>query len=209
MLLKAVSLWVFASLIEATLLSSRLSQETAMKFGGLRAAVVGERSHFRSRNRLARRPGLESLEQRRAAGDFDSGPCAVPRLDIHGLSRESFGPPGVLISGQTFAGGDYLGSLNSTTAVSTYSLDDEARGGRLQRTHPRDVRRDSDQRRHRVRDAVPNAGAIAWLLTNIGPTAHTVDAQSALQAVIWRARVRAEQLPTGRRRQQCQRRHSE
>jgi hypothetical protein len=33
---------------------------------------------------------------------------------------------------------------------------------------------------------VPNAGAIAWLLTNIGPMAHTEDAQAALQAAIWR-----------------------
>jgi hypothetical protein len=33
---------------------------------------------------------------------------------------------------------------------------------------------------------VPNAGAIAWLLTNRGPTASSVDQQGALQAAIWR-----------------------
>ena len=34
--------------------------------------------------------------------------------------------------------------------------------------------------------AVPNAGAISWLLNNIGPTATTADEQDALQAAIWR-----------------------
>ena len=33
---------------------------------------------------------------------------------------------------------------------------------------------------------MPNAGAISWLLTNIGPTVTTLDQEAALQAAIWR-----------------------
>jgi hypothetical protein len=91
-----------------------------------------------------------------------------------------------LFSGQGFTGGDYLGSLNGTTAVSTYSLDDGLgldgysvpRAG----TYNANVTNDGTA----FGTSVANAGEIAWLLTNIGPTAHTVDAQSALQAAIWR-----------------------
>src|SRR5205085_4104396 len=43
--------------------------------------------------------------------------------------------------------------------------------------------------------AVPNAGAISWLVTNIGPTATTPEQQDALQAAIWRTESSEEHKP--------------
>ena len=40
--------------------------------------------------------------------------------------------------------------------------------------------------------AVPNAGAIAWLIVNLGPTATTPDQLNALQAAIWRTEYGSE-----------------
>jgi hypothetical protein len=155
-----------------------------MKFAGLRAAVVGERSHFRSRHRLAQRPGFESLEKRELMAT--STLVLAPSLGstFTGSAVSPFGPPGHLFS-QGFRGGDYLGSL-SGTAVSTYSLDDEVglNGHEVPRSGTYNATVTDDGTTFGT--PVANAGAIAWLLTNIGPTAHTVDAQSALQAAIWR-----------------------
>ncbi len=156
-----------------------------MKFGGLRTAVVGERSHFRSRHRLARRPGFESLEERKLL--TTSTLVLEPSLGstITGSATSPYGAPGQLYSGQSLSGGDYLGTL-SGTAVSTYSLDDQLGldGHSMPTPGTYDATVTSDGTTFAT--AVPNAGAIAWLLTNIGPTAHTVDEQSALQAAIWR-----------------------
>ncbi len=157
-----------------------------MKFRGLRAAVVGERSHFRSRDRLARRPGFESLEQRKLLAS--SALVLAPSIGstFTGSAVSPYGPPGKLFPGQTFDGGDYLGTLNGTTAVSTYSLDDEfgLNGHEVPRPGNYDATVTNDGTAFGT--PVPNAGAIAWLLTNIGPTAHTEVAQAALQAAIWR-----------------------
>ncbi|HKI20444.1 MAG TPA: Ig-like domain-containing protein, partial [Isosphaeraceae bacterium] len=148
--------------------------------------VVGERSHLRSRNQLARRPSFESLEQRKLLAT--STLVLAPSLGstFTGSSVSPFGPPGMLFSGEAFNGGDYLGSLNGTTAVSTYSLDDEVGldGNSVPTPGTYDATVTNDGTAFGT--AVPNAGAIAWLLTNIGPTAHTEDAQAALQAAVWR-----------------------
>jgi len=157
-----------------------------MKLGDLRAAIVGERSDFRSRNQLARRPGFESLEQRELLATSTLVLAPSIGSTFTGSAVSPFGPPGQLFSGQTFGGGDFLGSLNSTTAVSTYSLDDEfgLNGHSVPRPGTYDATVTNDGTAFGT--SVPNAGAIAWLLTNIGPTAHTEDAQAALQAAIWR-----------------------
>jgi hypothetical protein len=156
-----------------------------MKFGEFRTAVIGERSHFRSRHRLARRPGFESLEERKLL--TTSTLVLQPSIGstFTGSSTSPYGAPGVLYSGESFTGGDYLGSLGGS-AVSTYSLDDEfgLDGHTLPKSGTYNATVTGDGTAFGT--AVPNAGAIAWLLTNIGPTAHTEDAQAALQAAIWR-----------------------
>jgi hypothetical protein len=155
-----------------------------MKFG-LRAAFVSKRSYFRSRKKPARRPGLESLERREllTTSTLVVKPSLGAPLTISTASP--YGPPGRLFS-ESLSGGDYLGTLSGTSLLSTYSLDDQdeldnhifPRAG----TYSAAVTNDGTA----FGSAVANAGAIAWLLTNIGPTAHTVDAQAALQAAIWR-----------------------
>jgi hypothetical protein len=157
-----------------------------MRFGGLRAAILGERFHFRSRHQLARRPGFESLEQRELLATSTLVLAPSIGSTFTGSAVSPYGPPGMLFSGQGFSGGDFLGSLSGTTAVSTYSLDDEL--GLDGHNPPRPGTYDATVTNDGTAfgTSVPNAGAIAWLLTHIGPTAHTEDAQAALQAAIWR-----------------------
>ena len=80
------------------------------------------------------------------------------------------------------SGGNFLGSFNGSALSATYCLNltlgisvpgtfdsaNETTDGTIYGT------------------AVPNAGAISWLMQNIAPTATTPDQQAALQAAIWR-----------------------
>jgi hypothetical protein len=70
--------------------------------------------------------------------------------------------------------------------VSTYSLDDQYGLDNHSIPKPGTYNAAATTDGTTFGAAVANAGAIAWLLTHVGPTAHTEDAQAALQAAIWR-----------------------
>ncbi len=89
------------------------------------------------------------------------------------------------------SGGNFLGTFNSSTLSATYCLNltlgisvpgtfdsaNETTDGTIYGT------------------AVPNAGAISWLMQNIAPTATTPDQQAALSGRDLADRVRTRRLP--------------
>jgi hypothetical protein len=84
------------------------------------------------------------------------------------------------------SGGSFQGSLNGNTPLTdSYSLDITANFDFFAGTaaYPNAaVTADGTT----YGSPVPNAGAISWLVTNIGPKATTPEQQDALQAAIWR-----------------------
>ena len=80
-------------------------------------------------------------------------------------------------------GGDFEGTLDGKTALATYCVDISSGFG-----FPTDITVNAAVTADGTTfgNAVPNAGAIAWLLTNLGEKVSSPDAQGALQAAIWR-----------------------
>jgi hypothetical protein len=85
---------------------------------------------------------------------------------------------------QSVSGGNYLAALDGTPLTATYAvtLNQSSAGSIVGPYNNASVTTDGTI----YGAAVPNAGAITWLLTNLGPRAITQDQQSALQAAIWR-----------------------
>ncbi len=134
----------------------------------------------RSRRRptTAHKPAWDYLDKRELLSTL-----VLPQTDGNMFTGSTPSPYGSGVdSGQTFFGGDYLGMLNGTTALSTYSIDDNSSQAIVAGDYNATVTTDGTT----FGTSVPNAGAIAWLLTNIGPTVKNADQQSALQAAIWR-----------------------
>jgi hypothetical protein len=140
------------------------------------------RKSAQNRRPVTARPCLESLEQRDVPSTL-----ALPQTNLPTFTAtyDMTLPNGqtVLVSGQPVAGGNFLGTLNGTTNLvasycvninqtifpgTTYSSATVTTNGTINGT------------------AVPQASAISWLLTNLGPTATTPYQQDALQAAIWR-----------------------
>jgi hypothetical protein len=88
---------------------------------------------------------------------------------------------GGIASDMHFGAGDLQGTLDNSIALRTYSVDltvERVPAAVLNAT----VTTDGTI----FGKAIPNAGAIAWLLTNIGPKVTSNDQEAALQAAIWR-----------------------
>jgi hypothetical protein len=79
------------------------------------------------------------------------------------------------------AGGDFKGNLDGTSLTATYCVDIP---DAIYLTTYNNATANFDGNVYGT--SIPNAGAIAWLIQNLGPLATTPDQQSALQAAIWR-----------------------
>jgi len=85
-------------------------------------------------------------------------------------------------SGAQIAGGNFMGTLDGTPLASTYCVALDLVSAPPVNYDYASIAGDGTI----YRTDVPNAGAISWLLRNIGPTATSSDQQAALQAAIWR-----------------------
>ncbi len=147
-------------------------------FKSLYAAVFGSKTNPRSRVRKTRKLSVEALEGREV-------PAAIvlPETIVPAFSATSTANGG---GSQLTSGGNFLGSLNGNTPLTvSYSLDISSDfvffAGTASFPNAA-VTADGTAYGH----AVPNAGAISWLITNLGPSATTPEKQDALQAAIWR-----------------------
>jgi hypothetical protein len=94
------------------------------------------------------------------------------------------GSPGFnTVSNVPVAGGNFLGTFNSTPLAASYGLN-PAQGITVGTIYYTATETNNGTI---YGNSVPNAGAVAWLLVNRGPLATTPIEQSALQAAIWRA----------------------
>jgi hypothetical protein len=126
------------------------------------------------------RPCLESLEQRTLPATL-----VLPQTDVPSFwATFNLTEP----NGQTVqitrevAGGNFLGTLDGTTPLTAsycVSIDLDIF---LTTYDNATVTNDGTI----YGSAVPQAGAISWILTNLGPAATTPEQQDALQAAIWR-----------------------
>jgi hypothetical protein len=112
---------------------------------------------------------------------------ALPQTEVPNLfaTFDKTLPTGktVHVSGFPVAGGNFLGTLNGTTPLTaSYCVNINQE---LHLTTYRQASVSYDGKTYSA--AVPNAGAISWLLTQFGQTAKTPEEQDALQAAIWRA----------------------
>jgi hypothetical protein len=146
-----------------------------LRFSDTASSIRKPRSHRRPN--IARKPAWDCLDKRELLSTL-----ILPASNgstFTGSTPNLYGPG--VDSGQTFYGGDYLGMLNGTTALSTYSVDDSSPA-----IVPGQYNAAVTTNGTTFGASVPNAGAIAWLLTNIAPTVQNADQQAALQAAIWR-----------------------
>lgn len=152
-----------------------------------RSGAPRQGTRSRRRMAIARAPRLEALEERKVPAYLNLPTSAIPNfsatLIVPGAAGENTFP------GVPLSGGNFLGTYNTTTSTTTlassYGLNPlipiavgiqyysatETNNGTVYGT------------------SVPNAGAVAWLLVNIGPTATTQLDQDALQAAIWRTEL--------------------
>jgi hypothetical protein len=146
-----------------------------MLFDFLRGAVLRTKAGARGRARTTRKPCVEFLEGREVPAALVLPETVLPSF--------SFTTPD---GGDLRSGGNFLGSLNGNVPLKvSYSLDINANFAFFAGTaaYPNAaVTADGTT----YGSPVPNAGVIAWLITNIGPTATTPEEQDALQAAIWR-----------------------
>ncbi|MGO9919747.1 MAG: thioester domain-containing protein [Isosphaeraceae bacterium] len=127
---------------------------------------------------------MESLEQRTL---LTTGVLVLPDT----TSPPSFGATvNVTEFGNTLnttsdfntSGGNFLGTFNGNQLSATYCLNLT-----LGISPPEEFDSANETTDGTIYGTpVPNAGAISWLLTNIGPTVTTLDQEAALQAAIWR-----------------------
>jgi hypothetical protein len=125
-----------------------------------------KKSHAAPRSTLR----LEELEDR-----VTPSVLALPNTDVPSFTATFNGQSG------PFAGGDFKGTLDGTSLRASYCVDIQdsiylANYNNASANHNGTI----------YGASIPNAGAISWLITNLGPSATTPDQQSALQAAIWR-----------------------
>jgi hypothetical protein len=137
-----------------------------------RAVASCTKTGPRRRAKCRQRPRLESLEQRELLATVTFP--FVPDIPVFGSSITAN-------NGQSYDTGNYLGTLNGTVALSTYSVDINTTDPQMGQNNAA-VTTDGQT----FGTTIPNASAIAWLLTNLGPKTTSLDAQGALQAAIWR-----------------------
>jgi hypothetical protein len=140
-----------------------------------RTAAFCTRTGARKRVSTTWRPRFECLERRDLPSTLVLPETVPPSFQATTTNGES-----------VLSGGNFLGSLNGNTPLTvSYSLDLTAHIDFFAGTgaYPNAaVTADGTT----YGSAVPNAGAISWLVTNLGPTATTPEQQDALQAAIWR-----------------------
>ena len=130
--------------------------------------------------RCSNRPVLQVLENRLAPATLTLPSTDLPTFVATFNIMEAGNPVQV---DEPIAGGNFLGTLNSTQLTSTYCVNIDEQLNSLPTTYS-NAAVTSDGTAYGM--AVPNAGAIAWLITNLGPAATTTTDQDALQAAIWR-----------------------
>jgi hypothetical protein len=171
----------YVSLVQAPYFVSGFTQETATMFDSLRDAASRKPAGSRSRVPIARRPSLESLEQRELLSTLVL-PTQDPGFPRFYTTRNLNVPGGtVLVTGHGDSGGNFFGTLDGTPLTATYCVDINFV---LSGTTYNNATSSGDGTAYG--NPVPKAGAISWLLTNIGPKAITPVQQDALQAAIWR-----------------------
>jgi hypothetical protein len=134
----------------------------------------------RRRAAIVRTPRFESLEERRVPAVLVLPVTSLPTFTA---SVEIAGSAGFnTFNNVPVAGGNFLGTFNTTPLSQTYGLNPvfsttvgityysatSTNNGTIYGT------------------GVQNAGAIAWLVVNLGPAATTTTQQNALQAAIWK-----------------------
>jgi hypothetical protein len=133
----------------------------------------------RRRIAIARTPRLESLEDRKLPAVLVLPITSLPAFTITLTLPGSAG--GNTVGNVPVAGGNFLGTYNTTTLSSSYGLSPQL--GMAVGVSYYSASENSNGTIYGT--AVPNAGSIAWLVSKLGPTATTADAQDALQAAIW------------------------
>ena len=128
-----------------------------------------------------RKPILEVLEQREVLSTLVLPTSNIPTFTATFNKILSDGTT-IQVTGQPVSGGNFLGTLDGTSLTATYCTDINATISPPV-TYPNAVVT-SDGTIYGT--AVANAGQIAWLVDNLGPTAKTPEQQDALQAAIWR-----------------------
>ncbi len=108
-------------------------------------------------------------------------PLALPDTTVPDFSYTYVDPVSGETNYESYSGGNFLGTLNSTTHLSATYCVTINNGISIPGSFNATVTNYGAV----YGDIVPNAGAIAWLVTNLGPTATTADQQNALQAAIW------------------------
>jgi hypothetical protein len=96
---------------------------------------------------------------------------------------------GTIVEGdEPLSGGNFLGTLNGSALKATYCVEIDLY------IEPGTTYSNAAVTNNGTvySAAVPNAGAVSWLIQNIGPTATTPEEQDALQAAIWRAEYGSE-----------------
>jgi hypothetical protein len=127
-------------------------------------------------------PCLESLEERQVPSTLTLPNTSVPSFTATYNMTEAGGQT-VQVSGAPVAGGNFLGTLNGTTKL-TASYCVNINQTIFTSTSYKNATVTTDGTTYGA--AAPHAGAIAWLMTHVAPTATTTDQQDALQAAIWR-----------------------
>ena len=159
-------------------------------FEGLTRRLVHHGHRLRRRDFRARGrthglwPCLESLEQRTllttgvlVLPDTPSPPTFGATVNV-----TEFGNTLNTTSDFNTSGGNFLGTFNGNQLRATYCLNLT-----LGISPPEEFDSANETTDGTIYGIpVPNAGAISWLLTNIGPTVTTLDQEAALQAAIWR-----------------------
>jgi hypothetical protein len=146
-----------------------------------RDAALRKKAGTRRRVPTARKPYWDSLEKRELLSTL------VLPTSVGSTLTASYTIPNVgFFSGQTAYGGDFLGTLDNTKALATYSVDITG-SVPFSGIYNAAVTTDGTVTFSGSTSAttVPNAGAIAWLMTNLALKAGSADAQGALQAAIW------------------------
>jgi len=143
-------------------------------------AALRRGKNSRRRSAIARTPRIESLEERMVPAILVLPITSVPAFTA---AITLPGAPGFnTIPSVPVAGGNFLGTYNTTPLSSSYGLSPQL--GILVGTSYYSASETNTGTIYGA--AVPNAGGIAWLLAHYGPTATTGIEQSALQAAIWR-----------------------
>ena len=141
------------------------------------------RRDFRGRGRRhGLWPCLESLEQRTL---LTTGVLILPNTPSPPTFTATIpvNEAGIIVEAdEDVSGGNFLGTLNGTTLTASYCVSIDLTISPLSTYNNATVTSYGTI----YGAAVPNAGAISWLLKNIGPTAITAAQQDALQAAIWR-----------------------